>query len=46
MITKQDILKDIKSHNKKQKSWIDAYQTKTDLLEKIKLLEKLNDNEG
>jgi hypothetical protein len=38
MITKQHILKDIKSHNKKQKSWIDAYQIKKELLE------KLNDN--
>lgn len=35
MITKQDILKDIKSHNNKQKSWIEQYQFKKELLEKL-----------
>lgn len=35
MITKQDILKEIKSHNNKQKSWIETYQYKKGLLEKL-----------
>jgi len=40
MITKQDILKEIKkynekSHNDKQPSWLEAYQMKKELLEEL-----------
>ena len=41
MITKQDILKYIKehenkkSHNDKPKSWLEAYQSKKELLEEL-----------
>ncbi len=41
MITKQDILKELKkhenkkSHNDKQPSWLEAYQSKKELLEEL-----------